>query len=190
MNLGGKQEVGMKARIESECFPHTKAVSEPSLIISTTEAEPQHLWNLIQRIDPGCSQQSGRSNQHFPGIRARHFLRKFISRWMFKPKQTWTYLMYFILIDLKSVGIYLRLVCGLYTTLDLVLTKKFICFRSFCNQDSREPDLLRVPCLFVSVSWLLCHCVIFLWMLVSPSVKWQPSARCCLKPLLSAGPSA
>lgn len=93
--------------------------------------------------------------------------------------------MYFILIDLKSVGIYLRLVCGLYTTLDLVLTKKVICFRSLCNQDSREPDLLRVPCLFVSVSWLLCHCVIFLWMLVSPSVKWQASARCCLKPLLA-----
>lgn len=47
--LEGKQEVGMKARLESVYSPHTKS-SEPSLIISITEAEPQHVWNLIKEL--------------------------------------------------------------------------------------------------------------------------------------------
>ena len=105
---------------------------------------------------------------------------------MFKPKQTWTYLTYLILIVLKSVGIYLRLVCGLYTTLYLVLTKKVICFQPFFGQTQERQicsDCLAYLC-WSPDSWGT-HCVIFLWVLFSPSVKGPASTRCCLTPLLT-----
>ena len=88
--------------------------------------------------------------------------------------------------DSLKISWHLRLICGLYTTFYLVLTKKVICFKSFFGQtQERQTCLDCLAYLCWSPDSCVTHWVIFLWMLFSPCVKWQASTRCCLRLLLT-----
>ena len=74
--------------------------------------------------------------------------------------------------DSLKISWHLRLICGLYTTFYLVLTKKVICFKSFFGQtQERQTCLDCLAYLCWSPDSCVTHWVIFLWMLFSPCVK-------------------
>lgn len=161
--------------------------SEPSLIISITEAEPQHVKSN-PRVDPDCCQQSGASNQHFSWNQNQVVIVKKI---YFKTSiQTQTDVDIFDILyfdSLKSVGIYFRLICGFVYHFVPGTNLKVICFQSFCGQTQRKADLLRLPCWFIVglLTHCVTHCVTF-ESLFSPSCKMtRRLTRCCLRPLLT-----